>query len=139
MPSEKDIRQADFFRNRVAKNEKALRRWVRASGLEAMRLYDRDIPEIPLALDRYGDALLLALYERPYEKDEALERMLVHPDVLDRNARGLQFRFPCRDVFHLESEMPQAASFRIREPLRRVLEREEFKLRAVRKRQIELV
>ncbi len=73
MPSEKDIRQADFFRNRVAKNEKALRRWVRASGLEAMRLYDRDIPEIPLALDRYGDALLLALYERPYEKDEALE------------------------------------------------------------------
>ena len=73
MPSEKDIRQADFFRNRVSKNEKALRRWARANGVEAMRLYDRDIPEIPVALDRYGDALLLAIYERPYEKDEALE------------------------------------------------------------------
>ncbi len=73
MPSDKDLRQAEYFRNRVAKNEKALRRWARAQGVEALRLYDRDIPEVPLALDRYGDALLLALYERPYEKDEALE------------------------------------------------------------------
>jgi 23S rRNA G2069 N7-methylase RlmK/C1962 C5-methylase RlmI len=73
MPSEKDLRQAEFFRNRIIKNEKALRRWARAQGVEALRLYDRDIPEVPLALDRYGDALLLALYERPYEKDEALE------------------------------------------------------------------
>jgi 23S rRNA (guanine2445-N2)-methyltransferase / 23S rRNA (guanine2069-N7)-methyltransferase len=73
MPSEKDLRQAEYFRNRIAKNEKALRRWARAQGIEALRLYDRDIPEVPLALDRYGDALLLALYERPYEKDEELE------------------------------------------------------------------
>ena len=73
MPSDKDLRQADYFRNRVAKNEKALRRWARREGIEALRLYDRDIPEVPLALDRYGDELLLALYERPYEKDEELE------------------------------------------------------------------
>jgi 23S rRNA G2069 N7-methylase RlmK/C1962 C5-methylase RlmI len=45
----------------------------RKEGVEALRLYDRDIPEVPLALDRYGDALLMALYERPYEKDEELE------------------------------------------------------------------
>jgi 23S rRNA G2069 N7-methylase RlmK/C1962 C5-methylase RlmI len=50
-----------------------LRRWARTQAIEALRLYDRDIPEVPLALDRYGDALLLALYERPYEKDEELE------------------------------------------------------------------
>jgi 23S rRNA G2069 N7-methylase RlmK/C1962 C5-methylase RlmI len=73
MASEKDLRQAEYFRNRLARNEKALRRWARAQGVEAMRLYDRDIPEVPLALDRYGDALLLALYARPYEKDEDLE------------------------------------------------------------------
>lgn len=70
MPSDKDLRQAEYFRNRVAKNDKALRRWARKEGVEALRLYDRDIPEVPLALDRYGDAILLALYERPYEKDE---------------------------------------------------------------------
>ena len=73
MHSDKDLRQAEYFRNRVAKNEKSLRRWARKEGVEAQRLYDRDIPEVPLALDRYGDSLLLALYERPYEKDEELE------------------------------------------------------------------
>ena len=73
MHTDKDLRQADYFRNRVAKSEKALRRWVRSERIEAFRLYDRDIPEVPLALDRYGDSLLLALYERPYEKDYELE------------------------------------------------------------------
>jgi 23S rRNA G2069 N7-methylase RlmK/C1962 C5-methylase RlmI len=73
MPSDRDLRQAEYFRNRVAKNEKALRRWARSEVVEALRLYDRDIPEVPLVLDRYGGALLLALYERPYEKDEASE------------------------------------------------------------------
>ncbi len=73
MASDKDLRQAEYFRNRLVRNEKALRRWARAEGVEALRLYDRDIPEVPLALDRYGDALLLALYERPYEKDDELE------------------------------------------------------------------
>jgi 23S rRNA G2069 N7-methylase RlmK/C1962 C5-methylase RlmI len=73
MHSEKDLRQAEYFRNRIVKNERSLRRWARKGGVEALRVYDRDIPEVPLALDRYGDALLLALYERPYEKDDELE------------------------------------------------------------------
>jgi 23S rRNA G2069 N7-methylase RlmK/C1962 C5-methylase RlmI len=73
MPSEKDLRQADYLRNRISKNEKRLRKWARTEGVEALRLYDNDIPEVPLSVDRYGDALLIALYERPYEKDEELE------------------------------------------------------------------
>jgi 23S rRNA G2069 N7-methylase RlmK/C1962 C5-methylase RlmI len=39
------------------------------------RLYDRDIPEIPLVLDLYGDAVSGALYKRPYEKDPAEEEV----------------------------------------------------------------
>ena len=73
-------RQADYLANRLAKNEKILRRWARREGIEAIRLYDRDIPEIPLAVDRYGPAgasagtaLHLSLYERPYDKDPAEE------------------------------------------------------------------
>jgi 23S rRNA (cytosine1962-C5)-methyltransferase len=69
--------QGEYFRNRVAKNEKRLRRWARKEGIEAIRLYDRDIPEVPLALDRLGSgaetALVMALYERPYAKDETEE------------------------------------------------------------------
>jgi len=97
MPSEKDLRQAEYLRNRLSKNEKRLRKWARNEGIEAFRLYDRDIPEIPLAIDRYGDALLLALYERPYEKDEELEEEWL--DLMSRAAAealgidaGLVFR-----------------------------------------------
>jgi 23S rRNA G2069 N7-methylase RlmK/C1962 C5-methylase RlmI len=78
---DKDLLQAEYFRNRVAKNEKNLRRWARREGAGAYRLYDRDIPEIPLSLDLYlpaeegsgGPRLCLALYDRPYDKDEAEE------------------------------------------------------------------
>jgi 23S rRNA (cytosine1962-C5)-methyltransferase len=73
MLSDKDQRQAEYLGNRIEKNVKRLRTWIRAEKIEAYRLYDRDIPEIPLAIDRYGDALLIALYKRPYEKDEELE------------------------------------------------------------------
>ena len=73
MPTEKDLEQAGFFENRIAKRDKHLRKWARKSDTGCYRVYDRDIPEIPLSLDRYGDAAVLYLYERPYEKPEAEE------------------------------------------------------------------
>lgn len=76
-PAEKDARQADYLANRLTKNEKQLRKWARKADIHALRLYDRDIPEIPLAIERYGQgdeaALVIALYERPYEKDDREE------------------------------------------------------------------
>lgn len=65
--------QAEMLENRLAKRHRHLRKWARRVGVQAYRLYDRDIPEIPLLLDLYGDAVVGALYERPYEKDEAEE------------------------------------------------------------------
>ncbi|MBU0928965.1 MAG: class I SAM-dependent methyltransferase [Spirochaetes bacterium] len=73
MPTEKDLEQGRFFANRVAKRDKHLRKWARKSDTDCYRVYDRDIPELPLSLDRYGDAAVLYLYERPYEKPEAEE------------------------------------------------------------------
>lgn len=70
MPSDKDKEQASFFANRVAKRDRHLGRAMRRAGTECYRVYDRDIPEVPLALDRYGDAAVLYLYERPYDKPE---------------------------------------------------------------------
>ena len=76
-PAEKDARQADYLANRLVRNDKQLRKWSRKADIHALRLYDRDIPEIPLAIDRYGEgdeaALVMALYERPYEKDDEEE------------------------------------------------------------------
>ena len=66
--------------NRLQKRFRHLKKWAQRTGAGAFRLYDRDIPEIPLVLDYYGDcavpneaALCGALYKRPYEKDEADE------------------------------------------------------------------
>jgi len=61
--------------NRVKKRLKHLKKWAKRLNFEAFRLYDRDIPEIPLVLDLYGDVISGALYKRPYEKDPAEEAL----------------------------------------------------------------
>jgi 23S rRNA G2069 N7-methylase RlmK/C1962 C5-methylase RlmI len=76
---DKTAAQAEMLANRLQKRFRHLRKWARRSDIEAFRLYDRDIPEIPLALDFYGQAapgaavISGALYQRPYEKDETEE------------------------------------------------------------------
>jgi 23S rRNA G2069 N7-methylase RlmK/C1962 C5-methylase RlmI len=67
--------QAEMLANRLRKRHRHLRKWARRTGTRAYRLYDRDIPEIPLVLDLYGDAVSGALYKRPYEKDAAEETL----------------------------------------------------------------
>jgi 23S rRNA G2069 N7-methylase RlmK/C1962 C5-methylase RlmI len=69
----KTAAQAELLFNRLSKRQKHLKKWARRAGTDAYRLYDRDIPEIPLVIDLYGDAVSGALYKRPYEKDEAEE------------------------------------------------------------------
>ncbi len=50
--------------NRVRKNQRHLGKWARREGIEAYRIYDRDIPEFPLAIDLYGDWLHVQVFER---------------------------------------------------------------------------
>jgi 23S rRNA G2069 N7-methylase RlmK/C1962 C5-methylase RlmI len=64
---------AEMLANRLRKRFRHLKKWARRTGTGVFRLYDRDIPEIPLVLDWYGDAVTGALYRRPYEKDDAEE------------------------------------------------------------------
>jgi 23S rRNA (guanine2445-N2)-methyltransferase / 23S rRNA (guanine2069-N7)-methyltransferase len=52
-------RQAEIFANRLKKRAHHLRKWPSKRGTDVYRLYDRDIKEVPLALDRYGDCLRL--------------------------------------------------------------------------------
>jgi len=69
--------QSQMLANRLQKRFCHLKKWAQRTGTGAFRLYDRDIPEIPLVLDYYGDcklpqeaAIAGALYKRPYEKNE---------------------------------------------------------------------
>ncbi|MDR3335588.1 MAG: class I SAM-dependent methyltransferase [Treponema sp.] len=73
--------QCEMLANRLRKRRRHLGKWAKRTGAGLYRLYDRDIPEIPLVLDWVsgnregvpGNALTGALYRRPYEKDEAEE------------------------------------------------------------------
>lgn len=49
----KTIYQAELFANRLKKKYKELRKWARKNNISSYRLYDRDIPEIPVSLDVY--------------------------------------------------------------------------------------
>ena len=45
--------QSELFSNRLRKRYKELRKWARKNRVSCYRLYDRDIPEIPVSLDLY--------------------------------------------------------------------------------------
>ena len=51
------------FANRLGKNIKHLMKWARRNGLEAWRIYDRDIPQFPFAVDVYGSQIHLQEYD----------------------------------------------------------------------------
>ena len=79
---QKNEYQAELFKNRLQKRFKHVSKWAKREGIFAYRLYDKDIPEVPVALDIYfedtaggsaGCYLVLFLYKRPYEKSEAEE------------------------------------------------------------------
>jgi len=63
------LAQAEIFGNRLRKLARHLRRWPR-KGITCYRLYERDIPEIPLVVDRYEDYLHIVEFERPHNRNE---------------------------------------------------------------------
>ncbi|MDA8962164.1 bifunctional 23S rRNA (guanine(2069)-N(7))-methyltransferase RlmK/23S rRNA (guanine(2445)-N(2))-methyltransferase RlmL, partial [Congregibacter sp.] len=76
--NEKDLSPgAEMFANRVRKNQRKLGSWLKRSGNECYRLYDADIPEYAVAVDRYGDWLHVAEYKAPAQVSEegAAERL----------------------------------------------------------------
>ena len=49
--------KVEMFGNRLRKNLKRLVPWAAQRGIEAYRLYDRDIPEVRLVVDRWDASL----------------------------------------------------------------------------------
>ncbi len=53
------------FGNRLLKNKKNLKNWLKKEQIECYRLYDADIPEYNVAVDVYGDYLVIQEYSAP--------------------------------------------------------------------------
>jgi 23S rRNA (cytosine1962-C5)-methyltransferase len=83
------LRQAEMFANRVAKNYKHLRKWAGRSGVECFRIYDRDIPELPFALDVYGSRAHLQEYSKPVMDTRARRSWLAAMHAAAARALGL--------------------------------------------------
>jgi 23S rRNA (guanine2445-N2)-methyltransferase / 23S rRNA (guanine2069-N7)-methyltransferase len=68
---DKAVEQAELFNRRLTNRAKHLRKWPTKRGVTCFRLYEKDIPEIPLVVDLYEDHLHLSEFERPHDRDLA--------------------------------------------------------------------
>lgn len=90
--------QKTIFRNRLVKNNKHITKWARRKGIFSYRVYDKDIPEVPLLLDIYHSVdgisyLSLYLYKRPYYVDDEEESFwLSEMSVVSAEVLGVE---PC--------------------------------------------
>ena len=66
------------FANRLQKNIKKIEKWAKQQGLDAYRLYDADLPEYNLAVDRYADHIVVQEYAAPknINENKARQRLL---------------------------------------------------------------
>lgn len=94
--------EAEMLVNRLRKNLKRLRKWARKRDLDAYRIYDAEIPEYNLAIDRYGDAALVQEHHRPRKIDAALaearlrDTLLVVQEVLELDEKDVHLRVRAR-------------------------------------------
>jgi 23S rRNA (guanine2445-N2)-methyltransferase / 23S rRNA (guanine2069-N7)-methyltransferase len=70
--------QAEMLANRLRKRSRHLARWARRTGVSCYRVYDCDIPEVPLVVDWYEGRLHVSAYARagdPVRDDAWLDEM----------------------------------------------------------------
>lgn len=77
------------FANRLVKNKKKLKGWLKKQDIECYRIYDADIPEYNVAIDVYGDYIVIQEYAAPanIEPEKVAKRLqeviFFTPQVLD--------------------------------------------------------
>ncbi len=77
--------QSEIFTNRLKKRARHLRKWPTKRGIDAYRLYDRDIKELPLSVDRVCDFVLVTpAHERVPSRTAAQQE-----DWLDEMVRAV--------------------------------------------------
>ncbi len=69
MTGDRTAQQAEMLANRLAKNARHLRRWATREQVTCYRVYDRDIPEVPLVIDWYEGHLVIAARLRDDERE----------------------------------------------------------------------
>ncbi|MER2472961.1 bifunctional 23S rRNA (guanine(2069)-N(7))-methyltransferase RlmK/23S rRNA (guanine(2445)-N(2))-methyltransferase RlmL [Photorhabdus laumondii] len=68
-PHSSEVNVAEDYANRLRKNEKKLTHWAKQQGIDCYRLYDADLPEYNVAVDRYADKVVIQEYAPPKSVD----------------------------------------------------------------------
>lgn len=58
------------FENRLQKVDRHISKWARRQGVTCYRIYDNDLTNFPLVIDRYEQAVHVAEYQRQHSLDE---------------------------------------------------------------------
>ncbi len=90
-PSTINTRLAEDFANRLRKNEKKLAKWAKQQQIECYRLYDADLPEYNVAVDRYGEKVVIQEYAPPKTINEHKARQRLF-DVISATMEVLALR-----------------------------------------------
>lgn len=70
------------FANRLRKNLKRLNKWLKQENTNAYRIYDADLPEYNVAIDRYDDWLVVQEYAPPKDVPEQKATRRLHDVIL---------------------------------------------------------
>ncbi|MEZ9140503.1 MULTISPECIES: bifunctional 23S rRNA (guanine(2069)-N(7))-methyltransferase RlmK/23S rRNA (guanine(2445)-N(2))-methyltransferase RlmL [unclassified Shewanella] len=62
------------FANRIKKNMKQLTKWAKKEGIDSYRIYDADLPEYNVAIDKYVDHVVIQEYSAPATIPEAVTK-----------------------------------------------------------------
>ncbi|CEP37012.1 MULTISPECIES: bifunctional 23S rRNA (guanine(2069)-N(7))-methyltransferase RlmK/23S rRNA (guanine(2445)-N(2))-methyltransferase RlmL [Halomonadaceae] len=97
-PASKGSDNAQMFANRLIKNQKRLKKWLKQSGETSYRIYDADMPEYALAVDRYGDRVHVQEYAAPSSINPAqaqkrlYDALEVMPEALNVDASKIYIK-----------------------------------------------
>ncbi|NAT78069.1 bifunctional 23S rRNA (guanine(2069)-N(7))-methyltransferase RlmK/23S rRNA (guanine(2445)-N(2))-methyltransferase RlmL [Dickeya dadantii] len=80
---------AEDFANRLRKNLRKLDKWAAQQGIECYRLYDADLPEYNVAVDRYGERVVIQEYAPPKSIDAQKARQRLF-DVINATLSVLE-------------------------------------------------
>lgn len=64
---------AEMLANRLRKNMRSLKGWLRQQGIDAFRFYDRDLPEYNVTMERYNN--LVQVREEAAPRDPAIAQL----------------------------------------------------------------
>ena len=109
----------DEFSNRLSKNVKRMKNWVKKLNSNAYRIYDADLPNYNFAIDCYGDWVVVQEYAPPKTIPEAvaqerLAQALLHiPHILNVDKHKISVKVREKQVGKKQYEKVEAKGQRV--------------------------